>query len=267
MSRCWKLAGVGAALWASVALPTMRAGAQGAAPGSAHGAATHVALGDSAYTQRRAAAALAHYRQAIAAEPGRFDAYWKASRTEVDLAETAPKGRAMDSLLASAQLHAEAAIRLNARSAEGQFALARAIGRRALSVGTMDRIRYSKVVRAAALAALAADSTHAGALHVLGMWNAEIMRVNGLARAFAKTFLGAQVFGLASWDEAQRLLEASVRVDPDRIVHRLDLAGIYADRGDKDRARTVYRWIAGAPIMEPNDDLYKRQATERLAKL
>ena len=130
----------------------------------------------------------------------------------------------------------------------------------------MERIKYSKLIRADALDALKADSVHPGALHVLGMWNAEVMRVNGLARAIAKTFLGAQVFGLANWDEAQRLLEAAVRSDPRRIVHRLDLGGIYADRGQRDRAREQYAWIAAAPIVETNDDLYKRQAAERMNK-
>lgn len=250
---------------AGIALCTLSFTAIASVP--AQGADRHVALGDSVYSQRNASEALGHFLAAIAADSTHFDAQWKASRTEVDLAEVAPKGRSMDSLLTSAERHAGEAIRLRPADAEGHFALARAIGRRALSVGTMDRIRYSKVVRAESLAALEDDSTHAGALHVLGMWNAEIMRVNGLARRFARTFLSAGVFGLASWEEAQRLLELAVRVDPDRIVHRLDLAGIYADRGDKAAARTLYEWIAAAPAVEPNDDLYKRQAAARLEKL
>jgi Tfp pilus assembly protein PilF len=99
------------------------------------------------------------------------------------------------------------------------------------------------------------------------MWNAEIMRVNGLARAFAKAFLGAGVFSLASWDEAQRLLEQSVHNDPARIVHHLDLGMIYADRGDKAKATAQFEWIAKAPIVEYNDELYKKQAAERQRKL
>jgi tetratricopeptide (TPR) repeat protein len=240
----------------------------GAAPRvEAQSAAEHVALGDAAYDQRRPQEAREHFLKAIAADARNYEALWKASRVEVDLAEAAPKGVAMDSLMAAASSHAEAAIAARPADAEGHFSLARAMGRKALSVGTMDRIRYSKIVRSEALDALKYDSTHAGGLHVLGMWNAEIMRVNGFARAFAKTFLGAQVFGLANWDEAQRLLEAAVRHDPKRIVHRLDLAGIYADRGDKAKAKELYEWIATAPIIETNDDLYKRQAAERLKKL
>ncbi len=255
MSRFLKLAGL--ALGIAAAVTTTRA----------QSAAEDVALGDAAYDQRKPAEARAHFLQAIATDPKNYEALWKASRAETDLAEAVAKGVAMDSLISAARTHAEAAIQVHPNDAEGHFSLARAIGRKALSVGTMDRIRYSKIVRTEALEALKFDSTHACALHVLGMWNAEVMRVNGLARAFSRTFLGAQVFALANWDEAQPLREAAVKHDPHRIVHHLDLGGIYADRGNTAKAREEYEWIATAPVVESNDDLYKRQAAERLRTL
>jgi tetratricopeptide (TPR) repeat protein len=257
MSRFMKLAAVATGLLVA-ARP---APAQGAPPGPAE----TIAAADSAYKRREVRDALAGYLRAIAAEPRNYEALWKASRTEVDLAEAAT-GRAADSLLTSARAHAEAAIQVNPGDAEGHFALGRAVGRKALSVGVMDRIRFSKIVHAEATAALKADSLHPGALHVLGMWNAEILRVNGLARAFARTFLGAQLFSRANWADAQRMLETAVRVDPNRIVHKLDLAGIYADRDQKEKARQLYQEVADAPVIEPNDDLYKKQAAERLKK-
>ena len=36
-------------------------------------------------------------------------------------------------------------------------------------------------------------------LHVMGMWNAEVMRLNTFSRAVAKNVLGGRVFGAASW--------------------------------------------------------------------
>lgn len=260
MGRLWKLAGRRALVCVAACLAA-------GVPARAQSSADAVALGDSAYARRNAAGALAQYLRAVAADSLDYLALHRASRTAVDLAEREAKGRGADTLLAMAQRYAEAAIRVRPNDAEGHFALARAFGRRALSVGTMDRIKFSKVVRTEALAALSHDSTHAGALHVLGMWHAEVMRVNGLARAFARTFLGADVFSLANWNDAQRLLAAAVRVDPGRIVHQLDLAGILADRGKVQEARDLYAAIGRAPLIEPNDDLYKRQAADRLGKL
>lgn len=233
----------------------------------AQSAGEHIALGDRAYADRQAKTALEQYKLALSIEPKNYDALCKASRTEVDLADWVEGTPAHDSLQASAQRHAEAAIAVKPRDADGHFALARALGRKALSVGTMERIRYAKTIRLEALEALKYDSLHPGALHVMGSWNAEVMRVNGIERALAKRFLGAEVFATASWDEAQRLLEKAVKLDPERLVHHLDLGKVYAERGNKAKAREQFTFILAAPLREYNDPLYKRQAADRLKKL
>ncbi len=234
---------------------------------NAQTASERIALGDRAYADRQAKTALDQYRLALSLEPKNYEALCKASRTEVDLAEGLDAGPVHDSLQVSAQRHAEAAIGVKPNDADGHFALARALGRKALSLGTMDRIRYAKLIRVEALEALKYDSLHAGALHVMGSWNAEVMRVNGLERAFAKRFLGAEVFATASWDEAQRYLEKAVRLDPDRLVHHLDLGSVYADRGNKAKAREQYNFILAAPVRDFNDPLYKKKASDKLKKL
>lgn len=223
--------------------------------------------GDREYSEWRVSSALASYLAAIDSDPNNYEALWKASRTEIDIGELLGTGAARDSLYAAAARHAALAVAANPHDAEGHFAMVRAIGSKALSVGVMERIRYANVIRSEALEALRYDSVHAGSLHALGVWNAEVMRLNGLARAFARTFLGGQVFGLASWTEATRLLEKSVAVDPGRIGARLDLGVAYADMGNRARAREQFEWIARAPVREINDALYKRRAAERLKKL
>ena len=254
----WRMAGTFVTAAVTFAAPP-RAGAQGARE--------HIAVGDRAYAERQAKGALEEYRQALSIEPKNYEALCKASRTAVDLAEGLDRGAVHDSLQAEAQRDADTAIAVKPHDADGHFALARALGRKALSLGTMDRIRYAKLIRLEALEALKYDSLHAGALHVLGSWNAEVMRVNGLERAFAKRFLGAEVFNTASWAEAQRLLEKAVHLDPDRLVHHLDLGAIYADRGNKAKAREQFAIILAAPLREYNDPLYKRKAAEDLRKL
>ncbi len=256
------------ARWKMAALLSCSVVAFAAGPqAGAQTASERIALGDRAYADRQAKAALDQYRLALSIEPKNYEALCKASRTEVDLAEGLDKGPAHDSLQTAAQRHAETAVAVNPRNAEGHFALARALGRQALSLGTMERIKYAKMIRLEALEALKYDSLHAGALHVMGSWNAEIMRVNGLERAFAKRFLGAEVFGQASWNEAQRLLEKAVQIDPDRLVHHLDLGAIYADRGNKAKAREQFNFVLAAPLREYNDPLYKKKAADRLRKL
>ena len=169
----------------------------------------HLRRADEAHRARKANEALMHLLRAITMDPANYEAHWKASRSQVDLAETAADST-NSRLLDAAQMHAEAAIRLRPGGAEGHFALARTLGQCAFGAGVRDRSRFADAIRSEALAALQADPQHARALHALGMWHAELMRVNGVSRRFAKWFLGADLFESANWDEAQLLLEDAV---------------------------------------------------------
>jgi Flp pilus assembly protein TadD len=101
----------------------------------------------------------------------------------------------------------------------------------------------------------------------MGVWHAEIMRLNGISRTVARAFLGGQVFGTASWAEALRHLELAVEIEPARLVHRLDLARIYRDLDRINDARAAYRAAIAAPASDPNDAVYRQHANDELKKL
>lgn len=203
----------------------------------------------------------------VAADTNSYAWLLEAAHAAVDSGEFEPNEARRKALYKNAEQYARRAVAANPTDAEGHFELARAIGRNALSMGTRDRIKFAAEVREQALDALKANPKHAGALHVMGVWNAEVMRLNGLSRMIAKTFLGGKVFGEASWDNAVRDLEEAVALDPNRITHRLDLGEVYEDRDRKDKAIEEYEWIAHAPVIEFNDAKYKEQAARRLRDL
>jgi tetratricopeptide (TPR) repeat protein len=122
-------------------------------------------------------------------------------------------------------------------------------------------------VREQALEALRLDPDHPGALHVMGMWHAEVRRLPGIARFFAKSFLGGQIFGSARWDEAVRLLSRAVEVDPQRLAHHLDLARIHRDIDQPEQARLHYQHVIDGTVTDYNDAQYKREAAEELGRL
>jgi tetratricopeptide (TPR) repeat protein len=234
---------------------------------NAQTAGEHIALGDSVYAQFKPEQALTHYLAAIGPDSSNYEALWKAARSEVDQAEVERDEGRRDRLSRSAEALARRAIRVNPQHAEAHFHLARALGRRALSVGVRDRVKYATEVRAEALEALRLDANHPGALHVMGVWNAEVMRLNGVQRFFAKNVLGGRVFGEASWDRAVSYMQKSIAVDPDRIVHHLDLGKIYADRGDKAKAREHFELVVRGRRIDFNDPAYQREAQAALEKL
>ncbi len=234
---------------------------------SAQTASEHVALGDRDYAGRDAAAALSHYQQAISLEPTNAEALWKAARDAVDLGEFADAGRTRDSLYHLAEQYATRAVQANSKLAATHVALARALGRTAQSKGGREKVGYAGRVREEALAALALDSLDDAAQHILGVWNAEVLRLNGFLRFVAKNILGGRVFNEASWDNARTYLERAVALRPDRVVHHLDLGEVYADLGDKDKARQQYEAAVGLAVVEYNDPHYQAQAQVRLRDL
>ena len=233
----------------------------------AQDANSHVAIGDSAHVARNASGALAHYEAAIAADPDDYEALWKASREAVDLGEFMTDEAQRKALYAKAEGYGKRAVAARPDDAEGHFAMARALGRAALTMGKRDRVKYAGEVRKEALATLELNPNHGGALHVMAIWNAEVMRLNAIERFFAKNLLGGRIFDTASWNEAMKYMERAVAADPERIVHHLDMGRMYAELGNKDRARDEFEWIASAPIREYNDDHYKEEAAKALADL
>jgi hypothetical protein len=249
----------------SIRATTFAAMLFGARVAGAQAAAMHVAMGDHEFTARNLVAALQHSEAAVAADSSLTEALWKASNSAIDLGEFNDAER--EKYYARGEELARLAVKSNPNSSDAHFALAKAMGRVALSKGKREKVKYAREVHDEVNTALRLDQTNAGALHVLGMWNAEIMRLNRVERWAAKTLLGGGVLGEASWDNAQSFLERAVAVEPHRITHRLDLAGVYADRGDKAKAREQYEQIARMPVLDFNDPQYKQIAADRLREL
>ena len=229
--------------------------------------ASAIESGDREVRARRPVAALAYYETALASAPSDFSALWRVSATLIDVSEfDTNAARRKAAFLRAAEL-ARQAIAVRPNDAAGHFHLARALGREALSVSARERTSYALDVRTSALRALSIDSTHAGALHVMGRWNAEVMRLNSVTRMIARTFMGGQVFSEASWARAAALLERANAIEPNRTVHQLALAQVYRDTGKKDRARAMYEAAINAPLVDANDEAYKREAQRELGEL
>jgi tetratricopeptide (TPR) repeat protein len=241
-----------------------------AAPLGAQNVAEHVSAGIAAREARDPAGALKHFQAALAQDSMNYQANWEAALALIDLGKATPddvKSPARDSLYALAEVYARRAATANPSDAEGHFALANAIGRASLTKSKKERVQRASEIRNEALRAIQLNPRHDGAYHVLGRWNAEIMRLSGATRFFAKNFLGGDVFNQASWEGAVSNMEKAVELNPRRIYHRLDLAEVYVDRGRYSDARTQLQRVEALPISDPLDPTYKQQAADLLKKI
>jgi tetratricopeptide (TPR) repeat protein len=233
--------------------------------------ADHIALGDSA-GQMHPDVALRHYQAAVALDSLNYEANWKAARAIADVAKQI-QGNAdslkkrRDSLYSVGKGFAERSIRADSTQADGHYALAMVLGRLSRTKGSKERVRYAKIIFDEATRAVTINPNHDNAHHVLGAWNAEVKRLSGLQRFFAKALFGGGFMDKANWDDAVRHLARAVELQPSHIYHRLELAEVYTDLGRYSKAREQLQVIPTLPQADVLDAQYKKDAAALLEDL
>jgi tetratricopeptide (TPR) repeat protein len=209
--------------------------------------------------------ALQHYQAALAADSMNYEANWKAARAIADVAKQI-QGNAdslkhrRDSLYSVGRTYAERAIRADSSKADGHYVLAMVLGRLSRTKGSKERVRYAKVIYDEAAKAIAINPNHDNAHHVLGAWNAEVKRLSGFQKFFAKTLFGGGFMDKANWPDAVSHLQRAVEINPQHIYHRLELAEVYTDLGQYSKAREQLQAIATLPVYDVLDPQYKKDA-------
>jgi tetratricopeptide (TPR) repeat protein len=102
----------------------------------------------------------------------------------------------------------------------------------------------------------------------MGRWNAEIQRLPGITKFFAKTFLGASIFNQASWENATNYFNQAIEIEPENIYHHLDLAETLVDAGRRQEAIPHLERIGQLSLgCDPMDETYVQQAVALLVRL
>lgn len=215
--------------------------------------------------------ALRHFEAALALDSTNYEANWRAAVALIDIGKQTPdevSSPERDSLYALAEVYARRAVDAKLLGEDGHYALAAAIGRASLTKGKRERVQRAREIRVEALKALELDPEDDRAWHVLGRWHAEIERLSGIQKFFAKNMFGGDFLKLASWDQAVEAMQKAVTFDPQSIYHRLDLARIYVDLKRYPEAREQLATIDTLPEVDVMDPTYKvdaRQLAEEIA--
>jgi tetratricopeptide (TPR) repeat protein len=241
-----------------------------AAPATAQTYAELVAQGDSLTDALEPVAALEAYRRALWIDSSRADAMWRFARAQGDVAkQLSDRSRdRRDSLYAEAWSWATRAIYADSSNPEGWFQQSVSLGRLSRTKGGRERVRFADKIYEAALITVELDSLHDGAYHVLGAWHAEIERLSGMTKFFARTLFGADFMGRASWDSAVVYLERSVELKPSHLYHHLELAQVYIDLERYPEAREQLELVlALPPTSDVEDPEYQAEAAELLEEI
>jgi hypothetical protein len=112
---------------------------------------------------------------------------------------------------------------------------------------------------------LAIDPHNDTAWHVLGRWNRVLADVSS-----AKRFVAGLIYGQlpkGSYEEAERAMKKAIALNPNRLMHYIELGRIYAQMGRKEEARQFINKGLAMPDTEKDDPETKQRGRETLAKL
>lgn len=202
-------------------------------------------------------------RRAHKLVPGDVDALLRLARAHYDLGN-ATQGETRRHHYARSASSARRGAELAPKRADTQLWLAIAVGKMALAHGGREKLALSREVHGAANRAVALDPREANALHVLARWHYEVETLSWWER------MGAEALGglpEASLDEAARLLERAVALEPKAVRHRLLMAQVHVRAGRDDAAREQLEAVLALPADEPDDPDRKARAREILAAL
>jgi tetratricopeptide (TPR) repeat protein len=148
---------------------------------------------------------------------------------------------------------------------DAQLATAITLGKMLPFMPTKEQVDASPKIKTSVDTALRLDPNNDTAWHILGRWNRVLADVNTVKRALAKMIYGGLPKG--SNEEAERDMKKALALNPNRLMHYIELGRIYAQMGRKDDARQYINKGLAMPDAEKDDPETKQRGRETLQKL
>ncbi len=198
--------------------------------------------------------------------PENYEGLWGAARSAIAYGLLSRGKQIQGQWYKTAESYARRATEVEPEILDGLYWLLTAKGLLALQAGAKEASELGQEVYDLAHQVLAKDSLHAGAYHALGLLNYRVQKLSFIERFVARTFLGAGVMNLTTWEDAERYLKRAVELRPDYILFHLDLGSMYLNRKRMEEARVQFERALELPLFEPPDTRFQETAEIRLAE-
>jgi tetratricopeptide (TPR) repeat protein len=154
---------------------------------------------------------------------------------------------------------------LDPKNPEAQLAVGITYGKMMPFLGTKEQVDACPRIKSAADATLRLDSQNDTAWHILGRWNRILADVSSVKRALAGMVYGSLPKGTN--EEAAKCLEKAVALNPNRLMHYIELGRVYSQMGRKEDARRFILKGLAMTNTEKDDPESKQLGREELKKL
>ena len=222
--------------------------------------------GDGCYAKLQAANALRFYLPAEKLEPNNERLLVHISREYRHLMSDATKSEEKRKLAGIAVEYAKRAVALGPNDADAQLAVAISYGKLQPLEGNWDKIEASRIIKDAADKAIKLDPHSDLGWHVLGRWHQGLADVSAARRALAQVIYG-EVLPQSTYEEAAKCFQKAIELNPNRLMHYIELGRVYAHMGRTEDARRLITKGLSMQDTEKDDPETKQHGREELAKL
>jgi len=244
-------------LWAALALAGTAIGAESAEE--------LIQKGDVFYAKLQAAEALKFYLPAEKLDSNNVRLLVRIAREYRHLMSDATKVSEKKQLGTTAADYAQRAVALAPDDPEAQLALAISYGKLLPLEGIKQQIATSGFIKIAADKAIALDPTNDLAWHVLGRWYLAHAELSGVKRALAWVAYGK--LPSAKYEDAALCFEKAIALNPNRLMHYIELGRTFAQMGRDAEARKFITKGLALPETEKDDPETKTLGRQILRKL
>jgi tetratricopeptide (TPR) repeat protein len=151
------------------------------------------------------------------------------------------------------------------KDCDAQLAPAITLGKMLPYLPSKEQVSASPRIKESVDKALQLDPSNDTAWHILGRWHRVLADVNIVKRTMAGLLYGSLPKG--SINEAEHAMQKAIELNPNRLMHYIELGRIYAQMGRTDDARQFINKGLAMPDSEKDDPETKERGRETLAKL
>jgi tetratricopeptide (TPR) repeat protein len=223
-----------------------------------------IAKGDVYAAKYQSAEALKAYLAAETIDPKNAQVMVRISREYRHLMSDAKDVNEKLRLGGIAVEYAKRAAALGPDDCEAQLAIAICYGKLQPYQGSKQRIDEAKIVKEAADKAIKIDPKYDLAWHIEGRWNLSFAEVSSVKRALAAVTYGK--LPVTTFEDAARAFEKAIELNPNRLMHYIELGRTYIHMGRLAEARRLITKGLSMHETEKDDPETKREGRDLLAK-
>jgi tetratricopeptide (TPR) repeat protein len=160
---------------------------------------------------------------------------------------------------------AQRAAKLAPKNAEAQLSPAISYGKMLPYMSAKDQVTTSPKIKESVDRTLALDPQNDTAWHILGRYDRVLANVNLLKRVMAEALYGN--LPKTTNEEALKCLRKAIAINPNRLIHYIELGRIYAQMGNKEQAAECIHKGLSMPNKEKDDPEMKEIGRDTLRTL